>query len=66
MPTSRADAAKLMTMRPAVTASIPAPEKPPLSDAERARRLALLVERLNRPDGLDRATLARIEQLSDE
>jgi hypothetical protein len=33
---------------------------------ERAARLQLLAERLLSPDGLDRDTLARIEQLSGE
>jgi hypothetical protein len=35
-----------------------------LSDAERAERLRLLAERLRTPDGLDRDTLERIEQLT--
>ena len=37
-----------------------------LSDEQRAARLELLAERLLSPDGLDRDTLARIEQLTDE
>jgi len=41
-------------------------EKPAISDQQRAARLELLAERLLSPDGLDRATLARIEQLTDE
>ena len=41
-------------------------EKPALSDQQRAARLELLAERLFSPDGLDRDTLARIEQLTDE
>jgi hypothetical protein len=41
-------------------------EKPALSDRQRAARLELLAERLFSPDGLDRDTLARIEQLTDE
>lgn len=49
---------------------LPAPEtiltaeRPALSDAERAVRLALLAERLRNPDGLDHDTLAQIEQLT--
>jgi hypothetical protein len=41
-------------------------EKPALSDQQRAARLELLAERLVSSDGLDRDTLARIEQLTDE
>jgi hypothetical protein len=41
-------------------------ERPALSDQQRAARLELLAERLLSPDGLDRDTLARIEQLTDE
>jgi hypothetical protein len=37
-----------------------------LTDEQRAARLQLLADRLVRPDGLDRATLARIEQLTDD
>ena len=33
---------------------VPAPEKPLLSDDERAARLAMLAKRLRDPDGLDR------------
>jgi hypothetical protein len=39
---------------------------PALTDQERARRLRLLAERLRSPDGLDRATLAQIEQLTGD
>jgi hypothetical protein len=41
-------------------------EKPAISDQQRAARLELLAERLLSRDGLDRDTLARIEQLTDE
>ncbi len=41
-------------------------EQPPLEDEQREARLKLLAERLRRPDGLDRSTLARIEQLADD
>jgi len=41
-------------------------EKPAISDQQRAARFDLLAERLLSPDGLDRDTLARIEQLTDE
>jgi hypothetical protein len=41
-------------------------EKPALSDQQRAARLELLAKRLLSPDGLDRDTLARIEQLTDD
>jgi hypothetical protein len=41
-------------------------EKPALSDQQRAARLALLAERLLSPDGLDRDTLSRIEQLTGD
>jgi hypothetical protein len=39
---------------------------PALTDEERARRLRLLAERLRSPDGLDRGTLAQIEQLTGD
>ena len=42
----------------------PAPEKPALAADERAARLKLLAQRLRDPDGLDRDTLAEIEQLT--
>jgi hypothetical protein len=54
----------LMAMKPRSDSSTaPMPEQVPLSDEERAARLERLVERLFSPDGLDRDTLARIEQL---
>ncbi len=37
--------------------------QPQLADDERAVRLAALSERLLQPDGLDRATLERVERL---
>jgi hypothetical protein len=45
--------------------TIPTPEKPALSDEQRAERLRLLAERLRSPDGLDRDTLKHVEQLTD-
>jgi hypothetical protein len=38
-------------------------EKPELDDKQRVERLARLAERLRSPDGLDRDTLERLEQL---
>lgn len=37
--------------------------KPAIDDKQRVERLVLLAERLRNPDGLDRDTLDRIEQL---
>ena len=48
------------------SASAPMPEQVPLPDEERAARLERLVERLFSPEGLDRDTLAGIEQLTGE
>lgn len=48
------------------SATPPMPEQVPLSDEERAARLERLAERLVSPDGLDRDTLARIEQLTGD
>ena len=45
--------------------TIPTPEKPALSEKQRAERLRLLAERLRSPDGLDRDTLKHVEQLTD-
>jgi hypothetical protein len=45
------------------SATAPTPEQVPMSDEERAARLERLIERLFDPDGLDRETLARMEQL---
>jgi hypothetical protein len=54
-----------MAQRPE-SATAPVPEEVPLSDEERAARLERLVERLFSPEGLDRDTLARIEQLTGD
>lgn len=51
-------------MKRSVPGSTPTLEKPALSDAERAKRLALLAERLREQDGLDHDTLAQIERLT--
>jgi hypothetical protein len=40
-------------------------EKPALSDKDRAERLESLAERLFSADGLDRETLAHIEELTE-
>ena len=53
-------------MKRSTQAATATAEKPALSDEQRAARLELLAERLLSPDGLDRDTLARIEQLTDE
>ncbi|MDX6706726.1 MAG: hypothetical protein QOI48_2572 [Solirubrobacteraceae bacterium] len=49
-------------MKRSASATTPTSEKV-LSDEERAARLERLAERLFSPDGLDRDTLERIEQL---
>jgi len=51
-------------VEPSVPATTPTAEKPALTDQDRAERLALLAERLRSPEGLDRDTLAQIEQLT--
>jgi hypothetical protein len=48
-----------------VLSTTPTAEQPTLSQQERAERLRSLAERLRSPDGLDRDTLASIEQLTD-
>jgi hypothetical protein len=53
-------------MKNSATSTTPKAEKPALTDAQRAARLKLLAERLVSSDGLDRDTLARIEQLTGE
>jgi hypothetical protein len=53
-------------VRRAAPTTIATPEKPALPDEQRAARLALLAERLRSPDGLDRDTLAQIEQLTSD
>jgi len=50
----------------AAPSTTPTAEKPALADKQRAVRLRLLADRLRHPDGLDRATLARIEQLTGD
>jgi len=51
-------------VEPSVPATTPTAEKPTLTDQDRAERLAPLAERLRSPEGLDRDTLAQIEQLT--
>ena len=47
--------------------SVSVAEKPALTDDEqRATRLTFLADRLMRPDGLDRETLERIEELAGD
>ncbi len=53
-------------MKSSAASTTPKAEKPALTDEQRAARLRLLAERLVSSDGLDRETLARIEQLSGE
>jgi hypothetical protein len=53
-------------MKRASASTFPTAEKPLLTDEQRAERLRLLAERLGSPEGLDRYTLERIEQLIDE
>jgi len=53
-------------MKSSAASTTPMAEKPALTDEQRAARLELLAERLLSPDGLDRDTLARIEQLTGE
>ncbi|MBA3807279.1 MAG: hypothetical protein H0X28_02615 [Solirubrobacterales bacterium] len=53
-------------MRHPVQSTIPGPERPSLSDDERAERLRRLSERMFSPDGLDRDTLEHIEQLTGD
>jgi len=53
-------------MRHPVQSTIPGPERPSLSDEERAERLRRLTERMFSPDGLDHETLKHIEQLTGE
>jgi hypothetical protein len=54
-------------MKRPVPSTTPTAEEPALlSDEDRAERLRLLAERVFDPDGVDRETLARIEQLTDQ
>jgi hypothetical protein len=57
---------RLNAVKRAAPNTIPTAETPALTDEERARRLRLLAERLRSPDGLDRGTLAQIEQLTGD
>lgn len=52
--------------RPVPSTGPTAQEPVLLSDEDRAQRLRLLTERVFDPDGLDRETLARIEELTDQ
>lgn len=56
--------ATLLAVDPSVPRTTPTVEKPALSDAERAKRLKLLAERLRNPDGLDHEALTQVEQLN--
>ena len=49
-------------VEPSIPAATPTAERPALIDQDRAERLGLLAQRLRDPDGLDRDTLAQIEQ----
>ena len=51
-------------MERSVLNTISTVEKPALTDEQRVERLQRLAERLRNPDGLDRDTLAQIEELS--
>jgi hypothetical protein len=53
-------------MRHPVANTIPTAETPVLNDEQRRERLQRLAERLVSEDGLDHATLERIEQLSGD
>jgi len=52
-------------VEPSVPVTTPTAEQSALTDQDRAERLGLLAQRLRDPDGLDRDTLAQIEQLTD-
>jgi hypothetical protein len=52
------------SVKHSVLTTTPTAEKPALSDEERAERRRRLIERVFSPDGLDRDTLERIEQLT--
>lgn len=58
--------ATLRSLKHAAPSTTPTAEKPALADEQRAALLRLLADRLRDPDGLDRATLARIEQLTGD
>jgi hypothetical protein len=53
-------------MRHSVIITTPTAETPALSDEERLERRRRFIERAFSPDGLDRDTLAHIEQLTGE
>jgi hypothetical protein len=57
--------ATLGAVRHSVLSTTPTAEKPALSDEERADRRRRLAERVFSQDGLDRDTLERIEQLTN-
>jgi hypothetical protein len=57
--------ATLGVVRHSVLSTTPTAEKPALSGEERAERRRRLAERVFSPDGLDRDTLERIEQPTD-
>ena len=58
--------AALERVKSAAASTTPTAEKPALTDEQRVARLKLLAECLVRSDGLDRDTLARVEQLFGE
>lgn len=51
-------------VKPSIPATTSTAERPALIDQDRAERLGSLAQRLRDPDGLDRDTLAQIEQLT--
>jgi hypothetical protein len=53
-------------MKHSVILTTPTAEIPALSDEERFERRRRFIERVFSPDGLDRATLEHIEQLTGE
>jgi hypothetical protein len=53
-------------MKHSVIITTPTAETPALSDEERLERRRRFIERAFSPDGLDRDTLAHIEQLTGE
>lgn len=58
--------ATLEHVKSSAASTTPTAEKPALTDEQRAARLKLLAERLVSSDGLDRDTLARVEQLTGD
>ena len=48
------------------SSTTPTADAPVLTDDQRTERLRLLAERLRSPNGLDRETLKRIEQLTGD